>query len=195
MTAPLRLLVLCTRNSARSQMAEALFVKEGGPGIVVASAGSDPGPGVHPLAVEVLAEVGIDWCGRPSRSIDAVAHEPWDAVITVCDAARDACPYLPGASATAHWGLVDPAAVEGEQAMQLAAFRVAREHLHAAVIAFVAMPPVSSALTDASNVDALHAALAAGRRALHAALAQAGASTVTTSPSTFRFADALRPHL
>jgi arsenate reductase len=116
-------------------MAEALFAREVGPGIHVASAGSHPGPGVHPLAVEALAEVGIDWHGRPSRGIDQVAHESRDAVMTVCDAARDACPYLPGTRATAHWGQVDPAAVEGEHAVQLAAFRAAREHLHAAVLA------------------------------------------------------------
>ncbi|MFN8861458.1 MAG: arsenate reductase ArsC [Gemmatimonadaceae bacterium] len=194
MTAPLRLLVLCTRNSARSQMAEALFAAEGAANIVVASAGSDPGPGVHPLAVEVLAEVGIDWRGRPSRSIDDVAHESWDAVITVCDAARDACPYLPGARATAHWGLVDPAAVEGEHAVQLAAFRAAREHLHAAVLAFVAIPPASPALTEASNTEALHTALAAGKRALDGAVAQANSPT-SSSPSSTRYTDALRPHL
>jgi len=169
---PLRLLVLCTRNSARSQMAEALFAAEGGRRIAAASAGSDPGPGVHPLAVAALAELGVDWRGRPARGIDAVAGERWDAVVTVCDAARDACPYLPGAGVTAHWGLEDPAAVEGDLETQLAAFRVARDRLRAAVRAFVrafvAMPGASPAVTDAANVDALREALAAGRRALDA---------------------------
>ena len=194
MMAPRRLLVLCTRNSARSQMAEALFAAEGGADIVVASAGSDPGPGVHPLAVDVLAELGIDWSGRPSRSIDDVAHESWDAVITVCDAARDACPYLPGARATAHWGLADPAAVEGHRVIQLDAFRMARDHLRAAVLAFVAIPPASPALTEASNTEALHAALAAGKRALDDAVAQASSPT-SSSPSSTWYTDALRSHL
>jgi hypothetical protein len=133
-----------------------------------------------------------DLQGAPEpRAVDAA----WDAVFTVCDAARDACPYLPGARATAHWGLMDPAAAQGEHAVQLAAFRAAREHLHAAVMAFIAMPPASPALTDASNIDALHAALAAERRALDAAVAQADGSAAPSYPSTLQLTDALRPHL
>jgi arsenate reductase len=118
-------------------MAEALFATDGGARIHAASAGSDPGPGVHPMAVAALAELGIDWSGHPAQGIDAIADQPWDAVITVCDAARDACPILPGAKMTAHWGIEDPAAAAGDDAMQLAAFRVARDRLHAAVRAFV----------------------------------------------------------
>lgn len=130
--------------------------------------------------------------GAPEpRAVDGA----WDAVITVCDAARAACPYLPGARATAHWGLMDPAAAQGEHSVQLAALRAAREHLHAAVMAFIAMPPASPALTDASNIDALHAALAAGRRALDAAVAQADGSAAPSYPSTLQLTDALRPHL
>ncbi len=192
---PLRILVLCTRNSARSQMAEALFVAESGSHFFVASAGSDPGLGVHPLAVDALAELGIDWRGRPARSIDAVAHEPWDVVITVCDAARDACPYLPGARATAHWGLADPAAVEGHRDIQLAAFRAARDHLRAAVEAFVAMHAASASLTDASNTEALLAALEAGRQPLEASVARADPTSVPNSSPLRPLTDALRPHL
>jgi arsenate reductase len=166
---PLRVLVLCTRNSARSQMAEALFTSEVGDRVEAASAGSDPGPGVHPLAVAALAELGIDWRSRPARGLDAVADEPWDVVITVCDAARDACPYLPGAGVTTHWGLEDPAAAVGNQAMQLAAFRAARDRIRAAVRAFAdALPPVTRSATGAADLDGVRGALAAGHRALGA---------------------------
>lgn len=156
MSDALRILVLCTRNSARSQMAEALFATAGAGRITAASAGSDPGPGVHPLAVEALAELGIDWRGRPAQGIDAVADLSWDAVITVCDAARDACPYLPTAGLTAHWGLEDPAAAGGDHAAQLQAFRVARDVLRDAIRDFLAA-------LDANGPDALRNALDAGR--------------------------------
>lgn len=155
MTEPLRILVLCTRNSARSQMAEALLATDGAGRITAASAGSDPGPGVHPLAVEALAELGINWAGRPAQGIDAVADQPWDAVITVCDAARDACPYLPTAGLTAHWGIQDPAAASGDHAAQLQAFRVARDVLRDAIHAFLAE-------LEPQGPDALRRALDAG---------------------------------
>ncbi len=134
---PLRILVLCTRNSARSQIAEALFARLGGDRVVVASAGSDPGPGVHPLAVAALAESGIDWYGGRSQGIEAVINDPWDAVITVCDAARDACPFMPTAGVAAHWGMEDPAAVTGNHEVQRNAFRRTRERLREAVQAFL----------------------------------------------------------
>ncbi|MEO5824268.1 MAG: arsenate reductase ArsC [Gemmatimonadales bacterium] len=101
-------LFLCTANSARSQIAEALLTSIGGPEFEVASAGSVPGPGPHPLAVAVLAERGIGWHARTSKSIDAMMDRPWDLVITVCDNAREACPMVPG-SRMLHWGLPDPA--------------------------------------------------------------------------------------
>jgi arsenate reductase len=161
--APLRVLVLCTRNSARSQIAEALFKTLGGDRIVAASAGSDPGPGVHPLAVASLADVGIDWHGRPSRSIDAVMHDPWDAVITVCDAARDACPYMPTAGLTAHWGMEDPAAAPGGLDAQRVAFDVTRDRLREAVQAFLS---VMDRLRSGEVAVTLRDALDAGGRAL-----------------------------
>ncbi|MEO7363598.1 MAG: arsenate reductase ArsC [Gemmatimonadaceae bacterium] len=159
----LRVLVLCTRNSARSQMGEALLQAEGAGRVHAASAGSAPGDGVHPLAVEALAELGIDWRGRPAQGIDAVANQKWDAVITVCDAARDACPILPGARLSAHWGLEDPAAIGGDHATQLDAFRSARDRLGAAVRAFVNV--IDNAGTSLEE-HALRAALNAGAREL-----------------------------
>lgn len=111
--APFRVLVLCTGNSARSQIGEALLATKGATraaGRVEAeSAGSRPAPHVNPYAVETLAAHGIAWEGRVPKTIDEVAGRPFDLVITVCDNAREACPYFPGARAQVHWGLPDPA--------------------------------------------------------------------------------------
>jgi protein-tyrosine-phosphatase/N-acetylglutamate synthase-like GNAT family acetyltransferase len=104
---PLRVLVLCTANSARSQLAEALLIHRLGDQVIAASAGTAPGTGPHPLAVATLAERGIAWDGKRSKSIDEVPG-PWDLAITVCDGARESCPVLPGVKML-HWGLPDPA--------------------------------------------------------------------------------------
>ncbi len=157
---PLRVLVLCTANAARSQMAEALLMHWGGDLVATASAGSRPGHGPHPLAVATLAERGIAWEGKRSQGIDAVADQPWDLVITVCDAARDACPVLPGATMV-HWGLSDPAAVPPEAVAD--AFRATANALEARIHALLDLP---LAVLDA---PALHAAA----QAIHAAQASA----------------------
>jgi protein-tyrosine-phosphatase/N-acetylglutamate synthase-like GNAT family acetyltransferase len=152
---PLRVLVLCTANAARSQMAEALLAHWGGDLVVAASAGSRPGHGPHPRAVATLAERGIAWEGKRSQGIDAVQGQPWDLVVTVCDAARDACPVLPGATMV-HWGLPDPAGVAPEAVAE--AFRATADALEARVRALLALP---LAVLDP-------AALQAAARALHA---------------------------
>lgn len=152
---PLRVLVLCTANAARSQMAEALLAHWGGDLVVAASAGSRPGHGPHPHAVATLAERGIAWEGKRSQGIDAVAGQSWDLVVTVCDAARDACPVLPGATMV-HWGLSDPAGVAPETVAE--AFRATADALEARVRALLALP---LAVLDP-------AALQAAARELHA---------------------------
>jgi protein-tyrosine-phosphatase/N-acetylglutamate synthase-like GNAT family acetyltransferase len=119
---PARVLVLCTGNSARSQIAEALLATRGRAAVEVASAGARPAPRVHPLALEVLRAHGIEWPERTPRAIDAVADREWDYVITVCDHAREACPVLPGHPAAVHWGLSDPARVEGTEEERRRAF-------------------------------------------------------------------------
>jgi arsenate reductase len=122
---PLRLLVLCTGNSARSQMAETLFNELGRGRIRAQSAGSRPAARVNPLAIETLAHYGLAWSGHPPRGLGGLEREPWDLVITVCDRARESCPIFPGQPVVAHWGMPDPAEVEGDDAARRAAFREA----------------------------------------------------------------------
>lgn len=128
MTDAMRILVVCTGNAARSQMAEALLSRI--PGIEAASAGTHPA-GVHPLTVRVLAEVGIDWAGARSKRVVEMLDRDWDLVLTVCDKAREACPVVPGARRTAHEGFPDPAVGGGSDDDRLAAFREVREAIAA----------------------------------------------------------------
>jgi protein-tyrosine-phosphatase len=118
---PLRVLFLCSHNAARSQMAEALLHRKGGDGFIVASAGAQPAEVVHPLALQVLAQDGVEWRGRP-KGLDAVVSEPWDFVITLCDRAREVCPTFPGQPFYAHWSIPDPAESTGSEAERLQAF-------------------------------------------------------------------------
>lgn len=118
--APMRVLFLCTGNSARSQIAEALLAECGGGRFVTGSAGTHPAARVHPDAIALLAARGIDWSARTPKSIDDVARERWDMVITVCDNARESCPVLPGMPRSLHWGVADPAAVDDANARRLA---------------------------------------------------------------------------
>lgn len=118
---PIRVLFVCTGNSARSQIAEALLGRLGGDDFEVRSAGTEPG-GVNPYTIRALAAAGIDWSAARSKSVTEFIGQPWDYVITVCDRARQTCPVFPGEHASLHWGLDDPAVVEGTDAEKLAAF-------------------------------------------------------------------------
>jgi len=122
-------LFLCTGNSARSILAEALLNARAEGRLTAHSAGSHPKGEVHPLALEVLKTCEIDTIGLRSKSWDEFAAEgapQMDVVITVCDqAAAEACPLWPGAPVKVHWGLPDPAAVQGSDAERLAAFAYA----------------------------------------------------------------------
>lgn len=136
MTGPITVLFVCTGNSARSQMAEALLGQAGGEIFSVGSAGTEPRP-VHPLTVEVLAEIGIDWRAAHSRSLAEVDTASTDYLVTVCDRARLACPPLPGVRDVLHWGIDDPAEVEGSADERRAAFRGARDELASRIGPFV----------------------------------------------------------
>jgi len=119
---PIRVLFVCTGNSARSIMAEALLRHHAGDRFEVHSAGTEP-RGVNPLTLRVLAEAGIDASGARSRSVNEFLDETFDYVVTVCDEARQVCPVFPGVHESLHWGYEDPAEAEGSEEERLAVFR------------------------------------------------------------------------
>ena len=123
-----RILILCTGNSARSQMAEGLLREMGAGGIEVFSAGTKPSL-VRPEAIAVMAEQGIDISGHRSKHVDEFKGQTFDYVITVCDNANETCPVFPGTTRRIHWSFPDPAAVDGGEADRLAAFRDVRDAL------------------------------------------------------------------
>ena len=145
MTDKLRVLVLCTGNSARSQMAEGWLRRLGEGRGGALSAGTHPAPAVNPLAVRVMGEVGIDLAGQRPKSVEGFLGRPLDYVITVCDDAAEACPVFPGPVQRIHWSFQDPAKVEGDGAARLAAFRRVRDGLRERLESFLSEAPVGSA--------------------------------------------------
>jgi protein-tyrosine-phosphatase len=145
--APTRVLFVCTGNSARSIMAEALLNHHGQGRFRAWSAGSHPKGAVHPLALRVLERVGLPTSGLRSKSWDEFAGERaprLDQVFTVCgNAAAEVCPVFPGHPTTGHWPIEDPAAVEGDEATRLTAFERAFADLEARVKALIAAPVAS----------------------------------------------------
>jgi arsenate reductase len=135
-----KILFLCTGNSARSQIAEALVAAKAPDRFDAASAGSKPAARVNPLAIEALRQAGIEWTGREPKGLDAVEGQSWDIVITVCDRAKEACPIFPGQPAAAHWGMDDPAEVEGTKDERLRAFTLTRQILARRIDLLVALP-------------------------------------------------------
>ncbi len=123
-----RVLILCTGNSARSQMAEGLLRHDSGDRFEVESAGTKPSR-VRLEAIQVMREIGIDISGHRSKSVDEFAVETFDYVLTVCDHAKESCPIYPGHSNRLHRNFQDPAAVEGSEEQRLAAFRKVRDEI------------------------------------------------------------------
>lgn len=137
---PFRILILCTGNSARSQMAEAIINHRGKRRVVAESAGSDPASHVNPWAIEALRDAGIEWRGHPPRGLDGLDQQRWDAVITVCDNAKESCPIFPGQPVQAHWGMPDPADVEGSDEEERQAFVDAFSLLSRRIEQLLALP-------------------------------------------------------
>jgi protein-tyrosine-phosphatase len=135
-----RLLFLCTGNSARSQMAEAILNAKAGGRIRAESAGSRPAARVNPLAIETLREFKLDWAGHPPRGLDGLDREHWDFVITVCDRAKESCPIFPGQPILAHWGMPDPADVTGDDPSKRRAFRDTFHMLSRRIDLLLALP-------------------------------------------------------
>ena len=144
-----RVLILCTGNSARSQMAEGLLRTMGGGAIDVFSAGTKPGI-VRPEAIAVMAERGIDISSHRSKHVDEFAGQTFDYVITVCDNAKETCPFFPGAPRRIHWGLPDPAGVEGDERARLDAFRRVCAMLAERFEQFLASKPAGTETSPAS---------------------------------------------
>ena len=125
---PVRVLFLCTGNSSRSQMAEALLERLGGARVVAASAGSRPKP-VHLHAVKVMRENGIDISGRRPKHLSIFADQRFDYVISLCDRVKEMCPEFPGSPITAHWSMPDPAAEPEVNGSSYGAFTAAASEL------------------------------------------------------------------
>jgi len=123
-----RVLILCTGNSARSQMAEGLLRHDAGDRFEVFSAGVKPS-GVRSEAIAVMRELGIDLSGLRSKHVSEFAGEPFDYVLTVCDNARENCPIFPGGTVSIHHNFVDPAAISGSEEERLAVFREVRDRI------------------------------------------------------------------
>jgi arsenate reductase (thioredoxin) len=136
----MRVLILCTGNSARSQMAEGMLRHDGGAAFEVASAGTKPSH-VRPEAIAAMHEIGIDISGHRSKSVDEFAGQGFDYVITVCDNAKENCPIFPSATKRIHWSLDDPAAVQGSEEQRLAEFRRVRDQLRSLLRQFAQEKP------------------------------------------------------
>lgn len=128
-----RVLILCTGNSCRSQMAEALWNELGKGRWEAVSAGSNPAGYVHPLAIRAMDEAGIDVAEHRSKHLDEFRREPFDLVVTVCDSAREACPVFPGAKQILHWPFEDPAEATGTDEEKLPVFRSVRDQIQARI--------------------------------------------------------------
>ncbi|MDH3290422.1 MAG: arsenate reductase ArsC [Gemmatimonadota bacterium] len=133
-----RVLILCTGNSCRSQMAEGWVNAELGARWEARSAGTDPAPQVHPLAIRVMREVGVELEGATPAPIDAYLDSPWDLVVTVCDSARETCPVFPRPVERLHIAFPDPAIAQGTEEQRLAVFREVRDAIRLRLVPEVA---------------------------------------------------------
>ena len=121
-----RVLFLCTHNSARSQMAEG-WLRHLAPECYEAQSAGTERRAVHPLAIRTMAEIGVDISAHTSKLFIGLMPEPWDYVITVCDAANERCPLFPGKTQRLHWGFPDPSAATGTEEERMAVFRRTRD--------------------------------------------------------------------
>jgi arsenate reductase len=143
----IRVLFLCTGNSARSVIGAALLRQTGGDAFEVVSAGTHP-KGINPYTVRVLEPLGIDLSGERSKDLSEFEGQAFDYVITVCDAAAEECPVFPGAPERIHWSFVDPAAVEGTDDEKLAAFRRTLREMQARLATFALVAKRKAAATE-----------------------------------------------
>jgi arsenate reductase (thioredoxin) len=146
-----KVLFLCTGNSARSQMAEALLRKHGGERFAVFSAGLEP-HAINPLTIRVMEEQGVDMSAHRSKSVEEyLGKASFDYVITVCAKVDKNCPIFPGVTTRLHWPFDDPAAVTGTDAERLAAFRRVRNEIEAKIRSWLAEQDARSASTGSKT--------------------------------------------
>ena len=141
MTAPVRILVLCTGNSCRSILAEALFRELGGDRVAVESAGSQPAGVVNPRTIAVLDEAGIPHDWARSKSMTEFLGREFDHVLTVCDNAAESCPVFPGPAVRTHWSIPDPALATGPDDEVLEVYRGTLADLRERISGFLATLP------------------------------------------------------
>jgi arsenate reductase len=141
-------LILCTGNSCRSHMAEGILRAAAGDVFEVQSAGSNPAGSVHPMAIQVMAEIGIDISKHRSKHLNEFLHQPIETVVTVCDNANQACPVFPGQANRHHWSFADPARAVGTDAEKLAAFRRVRDEIRAVFETYAMGRKVTSTTLD-----------------------------------------------
>ena len=147
----IRVLVVCTGNSARSLMAEALLRQKGGDAFEVHSAGTHP-KGINPLTLRVIGDAGLDASWARSKSVEEYLGQSFDYVITVCDEARQECPVFPGVHESLHWGYEDPAAAEGSEEQRLAVFRRVFLQLSERIGAFIPLARRHRAEVDSTTL-------------------------------------------
>lgn len=131
-------LILCTGNSCRSHLAEGILRAAAGELLEAQSAGSEPAGYVHPLAIRVMKEIGIDISGHRSKHVSEFLQQPIETVITVCGKADQACPMFPGQASRYHWGFDDPAKAAGSEEEKLAVFRRVRDEMKRVFEAYAA---------------------------------------------------------
>jgi protein-tyrosine-phosphatase/DNA-binding transcriptional MerR regulator len=152
---PISVLFLCNGNSGRSQMAEALLWRHGGPGFAASSAGISPG-GLSAFAVRALSEVGIDWSAARSKSVEEFAGQRFDYVMTLSDSAREQCPELPGPHNSLHWRIDDPADAGGADSARLEAYRQTLGELTLRLRPFIELAAQAANLTHNTQKETSH---------------------------------------
>jgi arsenate reductase len=155
MNNPVQILILCTGNSCRSQMAEGILRRAGGDLLRVHSAGSKPAGLVHPKAILVMEEIGIDISGHTSRHVSDFLDQKINTVITVCGHADQVCPIFPGRVNRYHWGFDDPARARGSDQEILAAFRRVRDEIKRVFEAYAAGHRDRSARLESASLRGL----------------------------------------
>ncbi len=135
-----RILFLCTGNSARSQMAEAVLNYWDSDKFIAYSAGSNPAEEIHPLAVKVLSQAGFDMTNKRPKSMDEFLNEEIDFIITLCDRMKENCPIFPGQPILAHWGMPDPKEFEGTEQDKLKFFEKTLKEISQRIVLFLNIP-------------------------------------------------------